>query len=93
MVTRKVTTRRGAGDPETRADWTKVLRYGHLRSAPVVVAATFTRGVGTAYAFASPTRANASEEEIRRFVDVVAVQVFVDVLLSVQVQKIARDAN
>ena len=30
-------TRRGAGDPETRAEWMAVSRYGHLRSAPVVV--------------------------------------------------------
>ena len=30
-------TRRGGGDPETRAEWMKVSRYGHLRSAPVVV--------------------------------------------------------
>ena len=30
-------TRRGAGDPETRAEWMTVLRCGHLRSAPVVV--------------------------------------------------------
>ena len=41
VATRKTTgdlaTRRGAGDPETRAEWMKVLRYGHLRSAPVVV--------------------------------------------------------
>ena len=41
VATRKTTgdlaTRRGAGDPETRAEWIKVLRYGHLRSAPVVV--------------------------------------------------------
>ena len=41
MATRETTgdlaTRRGAGDPETRAEWMKVLRYGHLRSAPVVV--------------------------------------------------------
>ena len=29
--------RRGAGDPERRAEWTTVLRDGHLRSAPVVV--------------------------------------------------------
>ena len=28
----------------------KVLHYGHLRSAPVVVDATYTHGVGTAYA-------------------------------------------
>ena len=27
----------------------KVLRFGHLRSAPVVVDATYTHGVGTAY--------------------------------------------
>ena len=27
----------------------KVLRYGHLRSAPVVVDATYTHGAGTAY--------------------------------------------
>ena len=27
----------------------KVLRYGHLRSAPVVVDAAYTHGVGTAY--------------------------------------------
>ena len=41
VATRETTgdlaTRRGAGDPETRAEWMKVLRYGHLRSAPVVV--------------------------------------------------------
>ena len=45
--TRKTTgdlaTRRGAGDPETRAEWTTVLRYGHLRSAPVVVDAGYAR--------------------------------------------------
>ena len=52
VATRKTTgdlaTRRGAGDPETRAEWTTVLRYGHLRSAPVVVDAGYA-GVGTAY--------------------------------------------
>ena len=41
VATREMTgdlaTRRGAGDPESRAEWMKVLRYGHLRSAPVVV--------------------------------------------------------
>ena len=41
VATRETTgdlaTRRGAGDPETRAEWMKVLRYDHLRSAPVVV--------------------------------------------------------
>ena len=41
VATRKttgdLTTRRGAGDPVRRAEWTTVLRYGHLRSAPVVV--------------------------------------------------------
>ena len=41
MATRETTgdlaTRRGAGDPEKRAEWTTVSRYGHLRSAPVVV--------------------------------------------------------
>ena len=41
VATRKTTgdlaTRRGAGDPERRAEWMKVSRYGHLRSAPVVV--------------------------------------------------------
>ena len=41
VATRETTgdlaTRRGAGDPVTRAEWMKVLRYGHLRSAPVVV--------------------------------------------------------
>ena len=41
VATRETTgdlaTRSGAGDPETRAEWMKVLRYGHLRSAPVVV--------------------------------------------------------
>ena len=40
VATRETTgdlaTRRGAGDPETRAEWMKVLRYGHLWSAPVV---------------------------------------------------------
>ena len=43
VATRETTgdlaTRSGAGDPETRGEWMKVLRYGHLRSAPVVVAA------------------------------------------------------
>ena len=41
VATRKTTgdlaTRRGAGDPVRRAEWTTVFRYGHLRSAPVVV--------------------------------------------------------
>ena len=32
----------------------KVLRYGHLRSAPVVVDACYTHGVGTAYAPRNP---------------------------------------
>ena len=45
VATRKTTgdlaTRRSAGDPETRAEWMKVLRYGHLRSAPVVVDVSF----------------------------------------------------
>ena len=40
VATRKttgdLTTRRGAGDPERRAEWMTVSRYGHLRSAPVV---------------------------------------------------------
>ena len=47
VATRKTTgdlaTRRGAGDPETRAEWTTVLRYGHLLSAPVVVDAGYIR--------------------------------------------------
>ena len=47
VATRETTgdlaTRRGAGDPETRAEWTTVLRYGHLRSAPVVVDAGYAR--------------------------------------------------
>ena len=41
VATRKttgdLTTRRGAGDPVRRAEWMTVLRYGHLRSAPVEV--------------------------------------------------------
>ena len=37
VTTGDLATRRGAGDPETRAEWMKVLRYGHLWSAPVVV--------------------------------------------------------
>ena len=41
VATRETTgdlaTRRGAGDPETRAEWMKVSRCGHLRPAPVVV--------------------------------------------------------
>ena len=41
VATRKTTgdlaTRRGAGDPVRRAEWMTVSRYGHLRSAPVVV--------------------------------------------------------
>ena len=36
-TTGDLTTRRGAGDPETRAEWVTVLRYGHLWSAQVVV--------------------------------------------------------
>ena len=36
-------------DPETSAEWMTVLRYGHLRSAPVVVDVGFKHGVGTAY--------------------------------------------
>ena len=63
VATRKTTgdlaTRRGAGDPETRAEWMKVLRYGHLRSAPVVVDATCTHGVGTAYAPCNPVALHA----------------------------------
>ena len=47
VATRETTgdlaTRRGAGDPETRAEWMKVLRYDHLRSAPVVVGAGYAR--------------------------------------------------
>ena len=47
VATRETTgdlaTRRGAGDPETRAEWMKVLRYGHLRSAPVVVDVGYAR--------------------------------------------------
>ena len=47
MATRKttgdLTTRRGAGDPETRAEWIKVSRYGHLQSAAVVVDACYAR--------------------------------------------------
>ena len=53
VTTRKTTgdlaTRRGAGDPERRAEWMTVLRCGHLRSAPVVVEVCCTHGVGTAY--------------------------------------------
>ena len=63
VATRKTTgdlaTRRGAGDPETRAEWTTVLRYGHLRSAPVVVDVGYTHGVGTAYAPCSPVALHA----------------------------------
>ena len=48
VATRKTTgdlaTRRGAGDPERRAEWATVLRYGHLRSAPVVVDAGLRTG-------------------------------------------------
>ena len=36
-TTGDLATRRGAGDPVRRAEWMTVLRYGHLRSAPVVV--------------------------------------------------------
>ena len=66
VATRKttgdLTTRRGAGDPARRAEWTKVLRHGHLRSAPVVVAATFTHGVGTAYAPCNPVVLHAPKQ-------------------------------
>ena len=41
VATRKttgdLTTRKGAGDPVRRPEWMTVSRYGHLRSAPVVV--------------------------------------------------------
>ena len=47
VATRKttgdLTTRRGAGDPERRAEWTTVSRYGHLQSALVVVDACYAR--------------------------------------------------
>ena len=36
-TTGALTTRRGAGDPVRRAEFMTVSRYGHLRSAPVVV--------------------------------------------------------
>ena len=36
-TTGDLTTRRGAGDPERRAEWTTVSRHGHLQSALVVV--------------------------------------------------------
>ena len=52
VATRKttgdLTTRRGAGDPVRRAEWTTVPRYGHLRSAPDEVDAGYTHGVGNA---------------------------------------------
>ena len=38
----------GAGDPVRRAEWTTVLRYGHLRSAPVVVDVGCSQGERTA---------------------------------------------
>ena len=38
---RGVATRKTTGDPERRAEWTTVLRYGHLLSAPVVVGGDF----------------------------------------------------
>ena len=43
----------------------KVLRYGHLRSAPVVVGAVYTHGVGTAYAPCNP----AALHELRLLLD------------------------
>ena len=65
VTTRKtmgdLATRRGAGDPETRAEWKPVSRYGHLRSAPVVVDVGFTHGVGTAYAPCSPVGLHAPD--------------------------------
>ena len=36
-TTGDLATRRGAGDPVRRSEWMTVSRYGHLRSAPVVV--------------------------------------------------------
>ena len=49
VATRETTgdlaSRRGAGDPKTRAEWMKVSRYGHLRSAPDVVDAGYARSV------------------------------------------------
>ena len=50
VATRETTgdlaTRRGAGDPERRAEWMTVSRYGDLRSVPIVVDAGYTQGVG-----------------------------------------------
>ena len=47
VATRKttgdLTTRRGAGDPERRAEWTTVSRCGHLQSALVVVDTCYAR--------------------------------------------------
>ena len=47
VATRETTgdlaTRRGAGDPLRRAEWTTVSRYGHLQSALVVVDACYAR--------------------------------------------------
>ena len=42
-ATGDLTTRRGAGDPVRRAEWMTVYRYGHFRSAPVVVDAGYAR--------------------------------------------------
>ena len=65
VATRETTgglaTQRGAGDPETRAEWMKVLRYGHLRSATVVVDVGIRTGVGTAYTPCSPVRLHAPD--------------------------------
>ena len=58
VATRETTgdlaTRRGAGDPETRAEWMKVLRYGHLPVCTGRGGRWCTHGVGTAYAPCSP---------------------------------------
>ena len=90
--------------PRDRAEWTTVSRYGHLRSAPVLVDAVLhtEREPPTLRASLSDStrrgflplqrRTNVSEVS-PRFVDAVVDQVFVDVLLFVQVQNFAKIAD
>ena len=81
VATRKttgdLTTRRGVGDPVRRAEWMTVYRYGHLRSAPVVVDAGYARSGKRLHSLqrsVNSTRFGASPMAYRFSGDAVAVQ-------------------
>ena len=75
-------SRRGTGDPERQAEWTTVLRYGHLRSAPVVVDAGYA-GSGNRLRSVQPcvnsTRLGASSRAYRLSDDAHTGPLFVSV--------------